>query len=63
MPYDYDFDEDYDTDGEEGFLDDEAVTCVCEDCDHRWESDPDGSFDGPESGICAMCGSSNVIEL
>ncbi|EQA36539.1 hypothetical protein LEP1GSC047_3141 [Leptospira inadai serovar Lyme str. 10] len=63
MPYDYEFDEDYDTDGEEDLLDDEAVTYVCEDCDHRWESDPESANDTPESYICAMCGSSNVIEL
>ncbi|MGJ4747613.1 hypothetical protein ACQV5M_14730 [Leptospira sp. SA-E8] len=63
MPYNYDFDEDYETDGDEDYLDEDAVTFVCEDCDHRWEDDAEGSFDGPENHICSMCGSSSVIEL
>ncbi|PJZ69576.1 hypothetical protein CH373_08655 [Leptospira perolatii] len=65
MPYDYEFDEDYDIDTEEGddFADEEVVTYVCEDCDHRWESDSEDGFDSPEGAICPMCGSSNVIEL
>ncbi|TGK00332.1 hypothetical protein EHQ53_04725 [Leptospira langatensis] len=63
MPYNYEFDEDYETDGDEDFLDDEVVTFVCEDCDHRWEDDSEGSYSGPENHICSMCGSSSVIEL
>ncbi len=63
MPTNYDFDEEYETEGGDGYTDDDAVTFVCEDCDHRWEGDSESSFDGPESHICSMCGSSNAIEL
>ncbi|EMY78806.1 hypothetical protein LEP1GSC060_2123 [Leptospira weilii serovar Ranarum str. ICFT] len=61
MPYDYDFDEDFEVEtGDSGSAaGEEVLAFACEDCDHRWEED---SYEA-EDAICPMCGSSVVIEL
>lgn len=66
MPYNYDFDEDFEveTDYDEDVTGEEVLTFACEDCDNRWEEDAYEAEDyGPEGPICPMCGSSAVIEL